>query len=122
MNKICTDISQSEKLIELGLDINTSDMVCLLDVTMGNGKHRILPKDDFAATDGINMPSWSLTALLELMPEYYDGYSLEMRKIDSRYCCVYSDFHGGDYHWYYADSPLDAAFEMVSYLLKEKVI
>jgi hypothetical protein len=26
MNKICTSIEQSKKLIELGLDVNTADM------------------------------------------------------------------------------------------------
>lgn len=27
MNKICTSIEQSRKLIELGIDINTADMI-----------------------------------------------------------------------------------------------
>lgn len=26
MNKICTNVSQSKKLIELGIDVNTADM------------------------------------------------------------------------------------------------
>lgn len=52
------------------------------------------------------------------MPEYVKGYSLEIRRVDSSYCCVYSDFHGEDFNWYYANNPIDAAFEMVCWLLE----
>lgn len=64
---IGTTIEQSKHLIELGLDINTSDMC--------------YPKDAFSSTYdeepvchsnggiGVSLPAWSLTALLKLIPK-----------------------------------------------------
>ena len=36
MNKICTSINQSKKLIELGVDINTADMIWTYDFTVND--------------------------------------------------------------------------------------
>ena len=65
MNKICTSLEQTKKLIELGIDVNTADMhYVLIDCDkeiyyIGLGNYiGILP----------HHPAWSLTALLGLMP------------------------------------------------------
>ena len=44
MNKICTDIEQSKKLIELGIDMNTADMCWELDRNcLGVEAYNLLP-------------------------------------------------------------------------------
>ena len=63
MNKICTSLEQSQKLVELGIDISTSDMSW---VSNGLGK-------PFARTIPIKgdpeelCACWSLAALLEYL-------------------------------------------------------
>jgi len=58
MNKICTDTKQSQKLIELGIDVNTADMC------WQNNEFPIGFNDDDA------IPAWSLSALLDLLPNH----------------------------------------------------
>ena len=125
MNKICTDIKQSKKLIELGIDVNTADMFWEL---LYDDKRRCIPLsplyksyDDVLYVRQWTEPAWSLTALLGLMPNI-DKFEPRIEKslLDADkhnpYGCVYSD---GSYalHFYYADNPLDAAFEMMRWLL-----
>ena len=65
--KICTDIEQSEKLIEFGIDVNTADMCHRF--RWSNDSFILLPCAEKARepiTDDI--PAWSLSALLKLMP------------------------------------------------------
>lgn len=70
MSKICTDLKQSRKLIELGLDPETSDAHWWLN---GNG-FQLIPipfKNDGSVPECVAkevIPAWSLTALLDLMP------------------------------------------------------
>ena len=63
MNKICTSIEQSQKLIKLGIDVNTADMC------WQNNEFPIGFNDDDA------VPAWSLAALLELIPPYLGEFS-----------------------------------------------
>lgn len=64
MAKICTSIEQSKKLIELGIDINTADMY--YDVN----SYGIQSKPEVAIGKiwSKDIPAWSLTALIELLP------------------------------------------------------
>ena len=55
MNEICTSIEQSQKLIKLGIDVNTADMC------WQNNEFPIGFNDDDA------VPAWSLSALLSLL-------------------------------------------------------
>ena len=64
MNKICTSIEQSKKLIELGIDVNSADMVYHKEL---NGTYSLRVVDNVLKYD---IPAWSLSALLELMPSY----------------------------------------------------
>ena len=66
MNKLATTIEQSKKLLELGLKPETSDMMYV-----GITNTLILKNDCYA--DELDIPAWSLSALIELMPfEIYD--------------------------------------------------
>ena len=66
---IATTIEQSKKLIELGIDVNSADMY------YWHGCYRLLRVNDGKCED-IDIPAWSLSALLKILPcphlEQYD--------------------------------------------------
>ena len=122
MNKICTDISQSKKLIELGIDVNTADMFWTYDFTVNdiNGINVISnnfkpEKDDIHA--------WSLSALLGLMPfhiiENDVRYGFQMvkglNKEGETYKIRYEGYISLVETLIY-NNPIDAAFETVCWL------
>lgn len=131
MNKICTSLEQSKELIELGIDVSTADMDyipfanepkvynCVINIY--NNEH----EDDW-------IPAWSLSALLNLMPPYLFEFE---RGIDLN---IYPSLNGKAWHCGYmpnavenmkndkfkqitkGDNLIDAAFEMVVWLKKNK--
>ena len=141
MNKICTDLSQSKKLKELGIDVNTADM-CYpydrhLDKMYGDIPYAMGYKRFNESTD---IPAWSLSALLGLMPKHIKQedertYKFHIFNDDGivikRWGCSYvaEDYHnraeylsdpklkyptniyGGKY-----EDVLDAAYEMIVWL------
>ena len=123
MNKICTSIDQSQKLIELGIDRKSSDMYywCGSDLRIGGHK---------AQDEELDIPAWSLSALLELMPKSicikqseHSGYfyflewqfandnSLRYAGNDRK--CLIDIYSDHDDNW--KDS-IDTAFEMICWL------
>ena len=110
MNKICTDIEQSKKLIELGIDVDTADMCHRYRWSNNSFMH--LPcaekaREPRGSITG-DIPAWSLSALLELMPTFtLNGYG------NGQFNC--RDERADNYSL--VDTcPLDAAFEMVAWL------
>lgn len=107
MNKISTSIRQSQKLIELGIDINTADMDYIpfandpenydCVINLWNNEH----EDDW-------IPAWSLTALLGLLFQP----SLHHTTFDGWRCDYYKQ---GLYHTFGkpANNPVDAVFNSV---------
>ena len=114
-NKICTTIEQSKKLLELGLDRKTSDMYywCgsdliyslegLLDIRIGGYQ---------AQDKELDVPAWSLFALLELFDDKV-GLAKE-------YGTWFAYDNGKSHCSMHCDNPIDAAFEMVCWLLENK--
>lgn len=118
MNKICTSIEQSQKLIELGINVTTADMWY-----HGHGSpwesereydsdacpfHSMRPNWD--------IPAWSLTVLFNMLPKsaYLErGSSTELCRVNLPVELKCSD-------WYL--EPIDAVFEIVCILKKEKYI
>lgn len=104
MNKICTSVEQSKKLIELGIDRNTSDMFYYCGEDLRIGGHK-------AQDDDYDISAWSLTALLEMLPN--DTIYRPM---------LYKGGHNNLWHgknnWF--DNPLDAVFEMICWLKENK--
>ena len=88
MNKICTSLEQSKKLIELGIDIKTADI-------------------------------WSLSALLELIPDKIsisnESYYLSFTKKSVEFRGPIT-WDGQKAKSFEMDNTLDAAFEMVCWL------
>ena len=98
MNKFCTTIEQSKKLLELGIDVNTADMM--------HDRLIIIPFND-----GSLIPAWSLSALLRLMP----NFNMFKRTIE---CKIETTNHLIDK----ACDPIDAAFEMICWLKENEKI
>lgn len=125
MNKICTSIEQSKKLIELGIDRTTSDMYywCGSDLRIGGYR---------AQDEELDIPSWTLSALFKILPIFTEptAFSIDVSvpsvtKTDNGWLLKYN----GDFTLYInngkdteapveflADNPIDAVFEMVCWL------
>ena len=103
MNKICTSLEQSKKLIELGIDVNTADMFWL---TTDKPRLHVLTEDLEKYSRWDCMPAWSLAALLELIP----------------ITCVLSISNGhyrivsNETNTFFHNNPLDAVFEIICLL------
>ena len=97
--KICTTIEQSQKLLELGVDVKTADIIYnILDESYIRHDTPI---------DKYHKPAWSLTALMRLIP----NFNMFKRTIE---CRIETTNHLIDK----ACDPIDATFEMVCWLLE----
>ena len=112
MNKICTSLKQSKKLIELGINISTADMhYVLIDsdkeiYDIGFGDYiGILP----------HYPAWSLSALLELI--HNKAYILRNSNVGTNRYNVWIAVRKSPV---LCETPLDAAFEMICWLKENR--
>lgn len=125
MNTNCTTLEQSKQLIELGIDVDTSDMVYLKSYFEEEGEYNLLvgsyhegymEKDDGTLVPVFDehIPAWSLNGLMDILTK--QDYTIKCINnqfnidIPSRHCKI----------WF--PSLLDAAFEMVVYLLEQNKI
>lgn len=134
MNKICTSLEQSKKLIELGIDTDTADMCykCL-----GEDPYDLIvrPYSDWKeeykvllrSGDAKVYPAWSLVALLRLMPfhiiennQRYGFYQVKgFNKQGETYHFGYETNNISflfETSWY--NDVIDAAFEIICWLKK----
>jgi len=129
MSNIATSINQSKKLIEFGLDVNTADMYW---VTYENQTYLTSMDKEFdKRTDTY---AWSLSRLLELMPDYIAVQSINnhIKVSETLKIKKYGGMYVFSYHFVNTDfvddivirksSPLDAACEMMYNLLENKLI
>ena len=138
---IATTIEQSKKLIELGIDVNTADMTYNAIVVSGENKMHIngwtlnvglysaIKDNNFSYRNGYTIPAWSLSALIELMPEHIVinnkiSNSLKMDKEEGGigFCYFFGAIDKVDDIVICDMTPSNAAFEIVCYLLKNKLI
>lgn len=119
MNKICTSIEQSKKLIELGIDVNTADMH-YSTWTILDGEYVLSPNqgqtiEELQEDYGNQIiPAWSLATLFVILTEQDftikaigNEFNID---IPIRHCKI----------WF--SSLLDAAFEMVCWLKENEKI
>lgn len=67
-NPICTSVEQSQRLIGLGLDVYTSDLYYVL---RRNGEPRLaLFASNIPEEMLNNLPAWSLSALINQLPQF----------------------------------------------------
>lgn len=121
MNKICTTVEQSKKLLELGIDRNTADMWYI----NGEGKSYIGNWSE-NQHDWDDIPAWSLPALLELIPPYLGefnegidfGFSKSMngKWYSAHYIQLNDDGVATFNKTVTGDTAIDAVFEMVCWL------
>ena len=104
MNKICTTIEQSKKLIELGIDVKTADMIYnTLDVF--HVRHD-------TPIDKYHTPAWSLSALLGLIPNV--EIKSKVQNFDNKSWCISShDDKDHNHIWVYNDKLIDACVELI---------
>lgn len=110
MNKICTTIEQSKKLVELGIDINTADIwwncrgaICapLMYCEYPTCEKRT-EKD---------IPAWSIAALLSVLPKGTDIVKEEADTENERYMCTVGA--KDDIISTFGNNPVDACYEMI---------
>ena len=119
MNKISTDLEQSEKLMELGIDISTADMYYPNRVGMENCSYA-LPIEWKLGLPLLSQetPTWSLNALMELMS--CNCYNVSLNWYGAEWIVKFDDSE--TYKEFIRDYAVDAVFEMVVWLKKEKYI
>lgn len=120
MNKICTTVEQSKKLIELGIDVNTADMHYSTWTILNEGY--ILSPNQGQTIEELQedygnqiIPAWSLSALLELMPLINHDTVNVFKEEDGTYTALYR-YTKGSPVIIKKESAIDAAFEMVVWL------
>lgn len=125
MAQIATSIFQSKKLLELGIDPKTADMYyyCQSEYDLRIGGYKAVDKE-------LDVPAWSLTALLELMPEIeYNLPALIKKRVTDGgigYFIVYADTvrygkpkpHTTKLY----EKPINAAVEMIEWLVNNGYI
>lgn len=114
MNKICTDVKQSKKLIELGIDEYSADMYWDYDVQK-HEEYSMVMDEQF---DDTCIPAWSLVALMELMNR--NCYNVSLNCHGAEWNVKFDDSE--KYKDFTKDYAVDAAFEMVVWLLENKKI
>lgn len=122
MNKICTSIEQSKKLIELGIDVNTADM--FWDMAEPNERRKPLvgPISDYCDMEDWAVPAWSLTALISLLPDEikHDGIVNNLW-VTSEDVSYYSKEYDS-YLYYEEGCTVDACVEMIMKLKELKLL
>jgi len=121
MNNICTSIEQSKKLVELCIDVNTADMCyCpIMNIDSGNNEGYLKTPECYSFSEFKNfavpyLPAWSLSALLKLMPNYQ--IQTQDNCIGILYGCK------EEIKIIEGETPIDAVFEMVCWLLENNKI
>lgn len=124
--KSVTDINQSRELSEF-LAIENADFGW--DI-FSDGSTRLLPIDDWDNHNGVEfVPAWSLSALLDEIPDMIDGpngeiYFLGMLKEGTRYDLWYEEEHdeADPIEVESQDEMIDACVELLIKLHKKKLI
>ena len=112
----CTTQLQSERLINLGLSPDTSDMWYDNNGESICGVPELRRGYSFEGLSKLNIPCWSLAAMYDIIKTCCGRCETTLR-VDKRYN-IFTDKGG----WVY-DKPLfDAVFEMVCILLEKGVI
>ena len=141
MNKICTNVEQSQKFIELGIDISTADMFYKYVLPKSDKIHHIPEignpinslkwynegytfrgRKEPITLNEYCIPAWSLSALLNIMPQTIDKedkWLLRLQRCYNRnvtkFICTYPNTMSTSI----CDNPVDACVEMIL-KLKEK--
>ena len=135
-----TTLEQSKKLVELGLNPDTADMVIVKENTYCNALSAFngvtLCQNYNETKDKTNyIPCWSLGALLDVMPEqitysyfepfplgFFKGSKEEYSKYGHYWIQYFCTKHGGAYIQTNGHTTIEAAYNMVCWLLENGYI
>lgn len=100
---IATTVEQSKHLVEIGIPMESADMT-YEKLAIGNNFSEelqyILCLTQFRFYSGIGVPAWSLSALLDLLPDMITvdnwDYDLDLQKCDNGYVVSYTYFPFAD--------------------------
>lgn len=122
-----TSIEQSKHLLELGLNPESADMC--YDRIIGNtpGPYNEAPSIHSPSIETfMQLPCWSLGALLEVMPKETEVPFLDSNPFmgfgDNTYRCVYLNGNWESAHQELGSTPIEAAYNMVVWLLENNYI
>lgn len=125
MNKICTTIEQSKKLIDLRINVNTADMYWwnCHGWKLSANPYTEEVKNGYKKHELECIPAWSLSALLELIPdELQDNHFLTLEKEKDEYCCCFEDINGNSFNHFFGNNAIDATLEMIYWLIENNKI
>ena len=125
MNKICTSIEQSKKLIELGINVDTADMCHRY--RWSNNSFINLPCAEKAREPITgDIPAWSLAALLDVIPKHIKDYNVLRIDINEKDFSIWYDNVGYGVNTELPDitmeSAVNACYEMILKLYEFKLI
>ena len=135
---ICTSIEQSKHLLELGLPIHTADMFWSYNERWYSEGDEWEGFEDYPTAEPYHeytrepgewmkpkkdIPCWSVTALLGMMPReiMYHGKTCDFimeKNPDNKYAISYSSSDGATYTVY--KDLIDSAYEMIVWLVENK--
>lgn len=137
-----TTVEQSKRLIELGLNPETADMFYSKRPTR-KSKYSIFPdfkpEGRLEVFTKVDLPCWSLGALMNLLPSsiqtgegIQNQYEIDIRKYwgneENLYQIAYGNNRGLSEEWHdmintgEKENLIDAALDMVCWLLKNKYV
>lgn len=130
MVKICTDINQSKKLLELGIDVNTADMYYSYDYNIDEYEDdaQIIPQSELGQHFSLfpeDIPAWSLSALLGILPSVIKRKEkrmfLTLEKAGA-YNLYYKSPDRLDELWETKEELVDACYKMIINLHELKLL
>ena len=123
MNKICTSIEQSKKLIELGIDVNTADMFWDMAEPDKRRKPLVGPISDYYDMEDWAVPAWSLTALLKYLSEIKPQvYTQVLFPSEGKWILQFVEYGNGNVCEVSCDNPVDACVTLIEKLHKLKML
>ena len=129
MNKICTTIEQSKKLVELGIDVSTADMFYGYGMDIQTKKWElsktpVIIDESNKIDPDYDVPAWSLTALINLIPKTTGDYRVFRMDVGDLDTSMWYDELGtgvdSDLPDITMNSMVDTAFEMICKLKENK--
>lgn len=120
--KAFTSLEQSKKLTEI-LPIESADMCYRIVAYNPNDTYEYQPYC-FVSTLESDIPCWSLSALLDVLPQqYYPIKNIILGKPKDKWCVLYWDATGmQDGEQTLGDNPIDACYEMILKLHEQKLL
>lgn len=125
MSNIATTIVQSKHLLELGLDSKTTDMFWCFNPIIG--WQLVAKSKELLKSDG-DIEAWSFDKLFDIMAKAVKNYTLLLDYDDmvNEWRVWYARFLNGHitkfFHICTNESKITAAYEMVCWLLEQKIL